>query len=430
MSDELTKIDWLLNDERFFASFLEKFNTRIGRPTVPVATYVRLMYLKRRYQLGYETLVKEVTDSFSWRRFCHLSLDDPVPDDSTLIKLTHKYGEDMLRDLNNALVLKLKEGKVIRGKKLRVDTAVTEANIHYPTDTGLLADGVRVITRTVGKLKKAGIDIGTRFVNHMRTVKKTCLGLMKVMKKRVRKKHPDLVKARATLSRITEEVVAVGQEICASSGVLPEQPPLIRRLLQQLGDWVELTEQVIEQTRKVIAGYRHIPRRIVSLFDREARPVRRGKLRVDTEFGRKVLIGETDHGIITTYEVLPENPSDSILLKRAVQGHKRLFRKRLKAVATDRGFYSRENEEWLHTHGIAQSSMPARGKVTRQRRCYQQQSWFKRLQRFRAGVEARISFLHRRFGLNRSSMRGSHGTEIWVGQGIFAHNLVQAARIL
>ena len=253
---------------------------------------------------------------------------------------------------------------------------------------------------------------------------------MKVMKKRVRKKHPDLVKARATLSRITEEVVAVGQEICASSGVLPEQPPLIRRLLQQLGDWVELTEQVIEQTRKVIAGYRHIPRRIVSLFDREARPVRRGKLRVDTEFGRKVLIGETDHGIITTYEVLPENPSDSILLKRAVQGHKRLFRKRLKAVATDRGFYSRENEEWLHTHGIAQSSMPARGKVTRQRRCYQQQSWFKRLQRFRAGVEARISFLHRRFGLNRSSMRGSHGTEIWVGQGIFAHNLVQAARIL
>ena len=430
LNEELTTIDRLLDDERFLAPFLQRFNTRIGRPTVPVATYLRMMYLKRRYQLGYETLVKEATDSFSWRRFCHLSIDDPVPESTTLIKLTHKYGEAMLRDLNDTLLRKLKEGKVIKGKKLRVDTAVTEANIHYPTDTGLLADGIRVITRTVGKLKKSGVEIGMRFVNHMRTVKKTWLGLMKVMKKRVRKDHPDMIAARETLSRLAEEVVAAGREIDSHVSAPADVPPGIQRLARQLGDWVAVTGQIIEQTRKVIDGCRHIPRRIVSLFDRDARPIRRGKLRVDTEFGHKVLIGETDHGIITTYEVVQENPADTTLLKPAVQGHKRIFRRKLKAVATDRGFSSRDNEAWLHTHGITQASIPARGKVTKQRRCHQRQAWFKRLQRFRAGVEARISLLHRKFGLKRSLMRGTQGTAIWVGQGIFTHNLWQAARIV
>ena len=184
MSEELSRVDKLLDDERFFTPFRERFYTRVGRPTIPIATYLRMMYLKHRYQLGYETLVKELKDSFTWRCFCYLSLEDRVPDDSTLVKLTHKYGEDTLRDLNNALVLKLKERKVIRGRKLRLDTTVVEADIHYPTDTGLLADGVRVITRTVTKLKKLGAKVGGGFVNHTRKVKRTCLALSKVLKEK------------------------------------------------------------------------------------------------------------------------------------------------------------------------------------------------------------------------------------------------------
>ena len=101
MNEELAKVDQLLDDERFLAPFRERFATRVGRPTVPVATYLRMMYLKRRYQLGYETLVKEVHDSFTWRRFCRLSLEERVPDATTLIKLSHKYGEEILRDLND-----------------------------------------------------------------------------------------------------------------------------------------------------------------------------------------------------------------------------------------------------------------------------------------------------------------------------------------
>jgi len=430
LSEELSKVDALLEDERFLAPFKEKFSCTLGRPTVPVATYLRMMYLKRRYELGYETLVREVKDSFSWRRFCSLSLEDSVPDDTTLIKLSHKYGDETLRDLNDALVLKLKEQKVIRGRKLRIDTTVTEANVHYPTDTGLLADGVRVITRTVVRLRKLGDDVGKGFVNHTHQVKRIYLALNKVLKNRVSLSNPALVKAKEKILGIAEDVVVGGKKVQLQLEALEGRPSPVRSLVQQLDGWLEATEKVIEQTKQVLAGRLHLKKRLVSIFDAKARPIRKGKLRADTEFGRKVLIGETDHGIITTYEVLEDNPSDVDLLKPAVRGHRRLFRRRLKAVATDRGFYSRANEEWLKRSGVRQVSIPVRGKVSMERRIEQKQSWFRRLQRFRAGAEGRISLLKRKFGLDRSLMRGSPGTEIWAGQGIFAHNLWQAARLI
>ena len=429
LSEELARVDALLDDERFFAPFRERFYTRIGRPTVAVATYLRMMYLKRRYGLGYESLVKEVKDSFSWRRFCHLSLSDRVPDSTTLIKLTHKYGEDTVRALNDALVLKLKEGKVIRGKKLRIDTTVVEADIHHPTDTGLLTDGIRVISRVVSRLKKLVPDIGRKFVKHTRKAKKIYLGLMKVMKGRTSKASAALAKARNKLVKITEKAIADGQAVQAELELLQEKSPLVRGLTRELGEWITAAEKVVWQTKEVIKGNRHLPRRLVSLFDVAARPIKRGKSRAETEFGRKIFIGETDHGIITTYEVLDENPADVTVLKAGIKGHRRLFRKRLKAVAGDRGFYSQANEDWLKGSGVKQVSIPARGKISRERRIYQKQSWFKRLQRFRAGCEARISLLKRKFGIRRSLMRGNTGTEIWVGQGIFTQNLWQAARI-
>jgi len=429
MNEELTQVDKLLDDERFFAPFREKFHTCIGRPTTAVSTYLRMMYLKHRYQLGYEVLAKEVKDSFAWRRFCHLSLGDRVPDSTTLIKLTHKYGEDTVRALNDTLVLKLKERKIVRGRKLRIDTTVVEADIHHPTDTGLLTDGVRVITRVVTRLKKLVPGIGGGFVKHTRKVKKIYLGLMKVMKGRIGKDETTLKKARDKLVKITEKVIADAQAVQAELELIQEKLPLAKGLLRQMGEWIEVAEKVVWQTKEVMAGNLHLPQRVVSFFDVDARPIRRGKSRAETEFGRKVLIGETDHGIISTYDVLEENPADVTVLKVGVKGHRRLFRKRLKAVAGDRGFYSQANEDWLRKGRVKLVSIPARGRISGARRAYQKQSWFKRLQRFRAGVEARISLLKRKFGLRRSLLRGSPGVNIWVGQGIFAHNLWQAARI-
>lgn len=430
MSEELTEVDCLLDDERFFAPFRERFLTRMGRPTVPVATYLRMMYLKRRYELGYETLVKEVKDSLTWRRFCRLSLEGKVPDSTTLIKLSHKYGEDTLRELNEALVLKLKEKKVIRGRKLRIDTTVIEADIHYPTDTGLLADGAKVITRTVVKIKKLVTGIGKGFVNHTRKVKKTYLAINKVLKNRVKRTNPALVKAKRELVEIVDDVMTTAKKVLCELDTMKNKPCHVKGLEKQLDGWLEATSKVVEQSRKVLNGRVNLKDRLVSLFDVGARPIKKGKLRAATEFGRKLLIGDTDHGIITTYQVYEGNPSDTNLLKPGVKGHRRLFRKRLKAVATDRGFYSKKNEEWLEGSGVTQVSIPVRGKASKERHQKQKEPWFRRLQRFRAGSEGRISVLKRKFGLRRSMMRGGDGTGIWVGQGIFTHNLWQAVRII
>jgi IS5 family transposase len=429
MNEELTQVDKLLKDERFLAPFQQRFGTGIGRPTTAVATYLRMMYLKYRYQLGYEILVKEVKDSFAWRRFCHLALDERVPDSTTLIKLTHKYGEETVKTLNEALVLKLKESKVVRGKKLRIDTTVVESDIHYPTDTGLLNDGIRVVTRVVTRLKKLVPGIGSRFVKHTQKAKKLYLRLMKFMKGRTGQDDKALRETLDKLVEISETVITDGQAVQAELDLHQEKSALVKSLARRLNGWLEAVEKVVEQTKEVIEGNRHLPRRLVSLFDIGARPIRKGKTRIDTEFGRKVFLGETDHGIISTYDVLAENTADVTLLKAGVRGHRRLFRKRLKAVAGDRGFYSQANEDWLHDNGVRQVSIPPRGKISEARQAYQKQSWFKRLQRFRAGGEAKISLLKRKFGLRRSLMRGDAGTKIWVGQGIFTHNLWQAARI-
>jgi IS5 family transposase len=429
MNEELTQVDKLLDDERFLTPFQKKFNIKIGRPTTAVATYLRMMYLKYRYQMGYEVLVKEVSDSFTWRHFCHLSLEEKVPESSTLIKLTHKYGEATVKALNEALVLKLKESKVVRGKKLRIDTTAVESDIHYPTDTGLLNDGIKVVTRVVTGLKKLVPNIGKQFVNHTRLAKKLYLRLVKTMKGRTGKDAKAVKKTRGKLIKITERVIAGAKAVRRQLALHRKVSPLVHGLTRRLDGWIDAVERIVGQTQEVIKGNRHLPRRLVSLFDLGARPIRKGKSHKDTEFGRKLLIGETDHGIISTYEVLAENPADVTLLQTGVKGHRHLFRKRLKAVAGDRGLYSRDNEEWLRNTGVEQISIPARGKVSKERRQYQRQFWFKRLQRFRAGCEAKISLLKRKFGLGRSRMRGDAGAGIWIGQGIFAHNLWQAARI-
>jgi len=429
MNEELTQVDQLLSDERFLTPFQAKFGTSMGRPTTAVATYLRMMYLKYRYQLGYEVLVKEVKDSFAWRRFCHLSLDEKVPESTTLIKLTHKYGEETVKALNEALVLKLKEGKVVRGKKLRIDTTVVESDIHYPTDTGLLNDGIRVITRVAGRIKGLVPGIGRKFVKHTRKAKKLYLRLVKVMKSRTGVDAEAVKEAREELVKIGEKVIADGEVIQCELESCHKKSPLLNGLTLRLGKWIEAVGEVVRQTKEVIKGNRHLPGCLVSLFDVGAHPIRKGKAHKDTEFGRKVLIGETDRGIISTYEVLAENPADVSFLRDAVKGHRRLFRKRLKAVAGDRGFYSQANEEWLREIGVKQVSIPARGKINRERRRHQKQFWFKRLQRFRAGGEATISLLKRKFWLRRSLMRGDGGVKLWVGHGIFAHNLWKAVRI-
>jgi transposase, IS5 family len=150
---ELARVDVYLDDERFIAPWRALFSKRLGRSSVPVDTLLRLLYLKHRYGLGYESLCREVADSISWRRFCRIGLDRPVPHPTTLIKLVRRAGPEVIEQLNAALLHKLAAGKLLRGRKLRVDTTVVEADIDYPTDADLLEHAVRKVGGLVRRVK-------------------------------------------------------------------------------------------------------------------------------------------------------------------------------------------------------------------------------------------------------------------------------------
>ena len=157
---ELAKVDAILDDDRFLAPFRSRLTATIGRPTIPIETYLRLMYLKHRYGLGYETLCREVADSFTWRRFCRIALDGRVPDPTTLMKLTKRLGPELVEELNAELLALAVERKVLRSRRLRVDTTFVEADIRSPTDSGLCAHAVSRLTRLARRIKAAGLRRG------------------------------------------------------------------------------------------------------------------------------------------------------------------------------------------------------------------------------------------------------------------------------
>ena len=380
-------------------------------------------------------MVAEVTDSVGWRRFCRISLSARVPDASTLIKLTNGPCQGLAQEVHDALIQKLTERKVLRGRKVRVDTTVVAADIHYPTDVGLLADGVRVVTRTVKQLAQAGAGITGKFRDVGRSVKKRLLALGKGLK------QDDAAKKQATRARVTAEVLAIAECLVRRARRVQDQvaqwveqraeppPRPIARRLSQLATWLAGTERVIGQTRQVLAGDVHVKHRLVSLFDLDARPIKKGNLRRPTEFGYKVAVTDEDRGFVTDYAVTRGNPPDPTLLVPAVERHTTRVGRVPKEVATDRGMARPSNEQALHQLGVVRCSLPKTGPKTPADRAKERSGWFRRLQRFRAGGEGRISLLKRKYGWRRSRLRGLDGVETWVGWGAIAHNLTKYGQL-
>jgi len=427
---ELAIIDELLDDERFLQPFIEKHPTKskMGRPTYPIEKYLRLMVLKRKYHLGYESLIKEVGDSITWRRFCRIAINEDMPDPTTLIHARKRYGDEVVSQLNEALLQKLKEKEILKHRKLRTDTTVIESDIHHPTDATLLQDGIKVITRLVQKIRKVASHAVQGFEDRTGEIKQKILSIAKVLRRRTRESWEEV-------DKITQEVIEVAESVCDQAKSVAENirdkgKTAVRQGKQKLADAISLTEKLLEQAKQVVSGTRVIADRIVSFFDPEARPIKKGKLAKGTEFGYKVRIDETESGFVTGYAVYAGNPADDELLIPAVQEHIHRFGEAPKAVATDRGFGSKTNEAELAQLGIRRISIPRKGKKGQQRKEHEQQLWFKDLQRYRAAGEAKISLLKRKYGLGRSRYWGLVGSKSWVGFGILVHNLQTAAVML
>ena len=435
LPDELAMVDSFLNDEKFIEPFVEHFHKTLGRPSTPVQVYLRMMYLKRRYNLGYNELEEQVKDRISWRIFCHIPLGEKVPDGSTLCKLTEKFGSDTLDFLNECIIVKAKEEGYIKAKRVRVDTTVMESNIHYPTDSELLRDGIRVITRVAKKISEVSRGLVEKLRDRGRSVKKRVLKVVKLASRRSRGKYEEVRKITGEIADIASDVVKDAKKIIRKAkevkGHLKEEcSKKIDKLTEELKSYVSIVEKVIEQTRKVNEGDMHIAGRIVSIFDEGARPIKRGKVHKAVEFGRKVLLVESEEGVITYYNVYEGNPGDETLLVGGVLRHWDAVGNIPKEVAADRGFYSSDNERVLRELGVKRVSIPKRGKKSKERQQYESRTWFRRLQRFRAGGEASISHMKRCRGLGRSSVRGTSASRSYVALGIMAQNLWRLARIM
>jgi transposase, IS5 family len=181
---ELARVDAYLDDERFIAPWRALFSKRLGRPSTPIDTLLRLLYLKHRYQLGYESLCREVSDSIGWRRFCRIGLDRPVPHPTTLIKLVGRAGPEVVQELNAALLAKLAGDRLLRARKLRIDTTVVEADIDYPTDADLLEHAVRKLGGLVRRVKGRGAASRTRFRDRGRAAGRRVKQLARTLRRR------------------------------------------------------------------------------------------------------------------------------------------------------------------------------------------------------------------------------------------------------
>ena len=423
---ELAQIDAYLEDERFIAPWRALFAPLLGRPSIPIETLLRLLYLKHRYGLGYETLCREVSDSIGWRRFCRIGLDRPVPHPTTLVKLVSRAGPATIEQLNAVLVAKLADDKLLRGRKLRIDTTVVEADIDFPTDADLLEHAVQKMGGLVRRVKARGAARRTAFRDRGRAAGRRMRQLAKTLRRRtglalgeVDRLTGEVAKlARATVA----EVEAVGRNARRALARRPRDGRL-RRLVEELDETIGQTERLLAQTAQRLAGNRVIPDRLVSLADPDARPIRKGKPRSPTEFGYKLLVTEDGRGFVADHRLERGNPPDAPQLVPAVERVIAVTGRAPDTVVGDRGFGTAANDHALEALGVKRVGLQPNGTPGKARLALERTRRFRRLRNWRVGIEARISHLKRSFGLRRTRLRRLGGARTWVGLSIFAYNL-------
>ena len=414
LDEELTEVDSLLTDRTLLAPFEDVFDPTMGRPGTPIDVYLRMLYLKFRWGLSYEEVEREVRERIPWRFFCHLSLQDAVPDATTLVKLNQRFGEERIAKLNKRLVKHLVKTKSIRPRRIRIDSTTLEANIIYPTDIGLIHHVVKTLTRTAHKL-------GQKVVNHTRATKRALAQMGVSLKSKSKDKKARVQKSLRSMARLAQETVS--QCRTALMRLKPERTTTALR--DRFEQQISLAKEILEQTAQKISGAESIPERIVSFHDPEARPICKGKLAKPTEFGRTLQVTQDASGVVLDYGIHLGNPSDKERLVPLVKHFKKLFGRAPTEAAADKGYYSSDNLTALKELGVHYTGIAKIGRLTGKERRRQKSRWFKRLFRFRCGIEACISMLKRCFGLGRILARGSPNTATWVGFAIFSYNLWQ-----
>jgi IS5 family transposase len=439
LPDELARVDELLDDAVFFAPFVAFFDPRIGRPSTPMETYVRLMFLKFRYRLGYESLCREVSDSITWRRFCRIGLDGSVPHPTTLMKLTTRCGSAAVDGLNEALLAKAAEAKLLRTNKVRADTTVVPADVGYPTDTGLLAKAVGSMARSVERIKAAGGATRTRVRDRRRSVGRRARAIASKLRLRGQQQRDQ---AQAVVRRITGELAGIAEQALREATAvarnakraLPRasgrRKARLHQAINHLDTLIGRTQRVVAQARSRLAGVMpESATRLVSLHDADARPIRKGRLGKPVEFGYKAQIVDNADGVVLDHTVEIGNPADAPQLAPAITRITRRAGRPPGAVTADRGYGQASVERDLHALGVRSVAIPRASKPGAARREFEHRRAFRDKVKWRTGSEGRINHLKRSYGWNRTEFTGIQGARTWCGHGVFAHNLVKISTL-
>jgi IS5 family transposase len=314
---------------------------------------------------------------------------------------------------------------------------VVEANIHYPTDSSLLGDGVRVLIRTMKKITKIAGTVGAKLCDRSRSVKFRLLEIGRMARAKRAINQDKLKKPYDRLLNTTSRVVGDAKRFAAEivQGVkratTVTKQLALEGLRHEIDEMVPLVKQVMKQTReRIFRGNTHSEGKLVSVFEPSTEIIRKGKASKPTEFGKMVKLQEAENQIITDYEVYAQRPYDSDLLIPAVDRHQAVLGRVPHLVAADAAFYSAGNESAAKAKGVKRVCIPNRSTKSPERKREQKKRWFRNGQKWRTGCEGRVSVTKRRHGLSRCRYKGPGGMRRWVGLGVIADTLINIGRAL
>jgi IS5 family transposase len=408
-------------------------NPDTGRKGLTAQQVLRSLVLMRVKNWDYRELRERIADGLTLRRFTDFYCQ-PVPKHDAFQRAFVRLTAHTIGVVNEVLVQAAVALGLEDGNKLRIDTTVAQTDIHHPTDNTLLWDVVRVVTRLVGRLAdETGRPI-KGFHNRTRAARRRMLAIQRMT---TTQRHDQQTGKYRELIGIAEEVVGRARAALKHTRTAHGKDLLSDLALDELRKEIEhycgLGRQVIDQTRRRVLEGEQVPNaeKVYSIFEPHTDLIKRGKVRTPLEFGHKVLLAESAQGLITHYEVLKGNPSDEQHVEASLERHKEAFGHAPKLYGADRGFFSEKNVTRCEQAGVTVVCIPQRGgKRTPEREAFEKSTAFKQGQRFRAGIEGRISVLFRGRGMKRCLAEGNERFELWVAAAVLANNLMRIASLL
>ena len=405
-----------------------------GRHGLTATQVLRSLVLMRLKNWDYRELRERIADGLTLRQFTDFYCA-PVPKHDAFQRGFIRLTPQTLKAVNDLVVRAAVELGLEDGTKLRVDTTVVQTDIHHPTDNTLLWDVVRVITRLVRRLAKA-LELRRikGFCDRTRSARRR---MYEIQRMTARQRHEQQTHTYRVLIDIAEEVVGNARAGLERTRTMRGKDMFTDMAIAELRGQIEhfcgLEDRVIDQARRRVLFGEQVAtdEKIYSIFEPHTDLIKRGKVRTPVEFGHKVFLAESAEGLITQYEVLKGNPPDEVHVASSLQRHRQAFGRAPELYGSDRGFFSEPNLASCKHAGVKLVCIPQRGgKRTPRRQAYESSAAFKNGQRFRAGIEGRISVLFRGRGMKRCLAEGRDRFELWVGAAVLANNLMRIAALL